>query len=323
VLDDLCRGLAVQGHDVLLYTTGDSTCPVERAWTFDRAIGTDRASVPAELHHVVDGYAAAREWGAEVVHDHTLSGPLFADRHPDLSIVTTNHGPFDGDLAAVYRALAEQVPIIAISHHQASTAEDTPIAAVIHHGLDLAGVPVGDGAGGHALFLGRMSPDKGVDIAARVARAAGTRLLIAAKLCEPAEYDYFNARVKPLLGGDVEYVGEVGATEKLSLLASASCLLNPIAWPEPFGLVMIEALACGTPVVGTPLGASPEIVDDGITGFLRCDEQSLVDALAHVPDLDRAECRSAAETRFCATRMAADHVELFAALLAERRLQAA
>jgi glycosyltransferase involved in cell wall biosynthesis len=311
VLDDLCRALAGDGHDVLLFATGDSTCPVERAWTYEIARGTEHASPAAELRHVIDAYDTVRAWSADVVHDHTMSGPFYAERHPELNVVTTNHGPFDGDLGPLYRKLAGRVPIIAISQHQAATARATPIAAVIHHGLDVDRFPFGTGRGGHALFLGRMSPDKGIHTAIHVAHAAGIPLRIAAKMREKNEYEYFTQRIKPLLGGNVEYLGEVGGDAKAVLLADAACLLNPIAWPEPFGMVMIEALACGTPVVATPCGAAPEIVDDGVTGFLRSDPDSLITALDQVAGLDRRAARAAAETRFSAQRMATEHAQVY------------
>jgi glycosyltransferase involved in cell wall biosynthesis len=312
VLDNLCRGLEDAGHDVLLYATGDSTCPVERGWTFDTAVGTDGISPAIELRHVIDAYRTIQGWGADVVHDHTLTGPFYAQGQPRLAVVTTNHGPFNVHLAPLYRDLAEATPVIAISHHQASTAPDTRIAAVIHHGVDLTRFPVGDGRGDYALFLGRMNPDKGAHTAIDVARAAGMPLRIAAKMCEPSEYAYFAERVEPLLGSDVEYLGEVGGDDKLRLIGEATCLLNPIAWPEPFGMVMIEALACGTPVIATTCGAAPELVDHGVTGFLAADGNALVDALDKVADIDRAACRAAAQNHFSMARMAADHTRLYA-----------
>ncbi len=321
VLDTLCRGLAEQGHDVLLYATGDSSCPIERAWTYERHLGVATTSPPDELRHVMDAYDAAERWGADVVHDHTVFGPAWAQVHSRLPVITTNHGPFAEPLTSIYRRLAATVPVIAISHHQASTAGDVPVRHVIHHGLDTSTVPAGEGSGGFALFLGRMNETKGVHAAIGVARAAGMPLKIAAKMREPAELDYFHTRVEPLLGGDVEYLGEVGADEKYALLGGAVCLLNPIAWAEPFGMVMIEALACGTPVVGTPCGAAPEIVDDGRTGYLRRGLQGLVDAVGNVALLDRASCRAAVEQRFSMARMARDHAAAYAALLADERLQ--
>jgi hypothetical protein len=174
---------------------------------------------------------------------------------------------------------------------------------------------MGAGDGGYACFLGRMSADKGPREAAIIARMAGVPLRMAAKLREPAEQEYFDAAVKPLLGGDVEYVGELGAREKLQLLGGSFALLNPIQWPEPFGLVMIEALATGTPVVATPAGSAPEIIRDGVTGYLRSDHLALASALLEAQSLDRDRCRAEAEERFTTERMVEDHLQLYKRLL--------
>lgn len=310
VLDCLARGIRAAGHDVLLFATGDSTCAVPTRWVLERAAGTVSTGAATELRHVVNAYDAVIEWGAEVVHDHTLAGPVYAQRF-DAPVVTTNHGPFEGELHDYYRAIADRVPIVAISQHHASTAGDVPVAAVIHHGIDVDSFPLGDGSGGYALFLGRMSPDKGADAAARIARMAGVPLLIAAKMREPAEHAYFEDAVAPLLGDGVEYVGEVGGQDKLDLLGGATCLLNPLSWPEPFGMVMIEALACGTPVVATPCGSVPELIADGQTGFIRSAESDLAAAVLRVAALDRSRCRKDAAERFSAERMVAGHLALY------------
>jgi glycosyltransferase involved in cell wall biosynthesis len=227
-------------------------------------------------------------------------------------VVTTNHGPFTApELASLYEAVSHRVAVVAISHHQASTASpETHIAEVIHHGIDV-GDDHGDGSGGYALFLGRMHPSKGVDAAIRVARRAGVRLVIAAKMREAAEIAYFEREVEPLLGSEIDFVGEVGGEQKAALLRKASVLLNPITWHEPFGMVMIEALAAGTPVVATPMGSVPEIVDDGVTGLIRADEADLADAVRRAPDLDRSACHRAALARFSLERMVSDHVALY------------
>ncbi|MDQ1489337.1 MAG: hypothetical protein QOJ23_1851, partial [Actinomycetota bacterium] len=143
VLDTLARGLSDAGHDVLLYTNGDSTCPVPTAWTYEHAPGVGIGGVAGELRHVIDAYEAVD--GVDIVHDHTLIGPVFAERFRRLSVVTTNHGPFEGELSTLYRAVGRRVPVIAISRHQASLARDIPVAAVIHHGLDPGRFPNGAG----------------------------------------------------------------------------------------------------------------------------------------------------------------------------------
>jgi glycosyltransferase involved in cell wall biosynthesis len=324
VLDNLARGLVRTGHDVMLFATGDSESPVPSRWVLERAAGTVTTGSATELHHVIHAYDALLDWGAEVVHDHTLVGPVYAQRF-DVPVVTTNHGPFGGELGTYYRAIAGTVPVVALSRHHAAGAGDIPIAAVIHHGVDIDRFPFGEGTGGYALFLGRMSPDKGVHRAARIARAAGVPLRIAAKMREPAEHAYFTEQVAPLLGGGVEYVGEVGGADKLDLIAGARCLINPISWPEPFGMVMIEALACGTPVVATPRGSVPEIITDGTTGMIRPGDDGLAAAVVRVGDLDRGRCRKEAAERFSSERMVADHLALYEQTIAawpQRRVAA-
>jgi glycosyltransferase involved in cell wall biosynthesis len=310
VIDGLARGLQAAGDEVLLLTTGDSTCPVPTAGPMAAATGTVDLSAATELNHVIAAYDVALDWGAQVVHDHTLCGPVYA-RHGDLPIVTTNHGEFDRELGPLYRAISDDVAVVAISRAQAAKATGIRVAAVIHHGVDVDAHPQGQGDGGYCLFLGRVCPDKGVDVAARVARAAGATLLIAAKMAEPAEREYFEQAVAPLLGDGIEYIGEVNGDEKVRLLRGATCLLNPIQWCEPFGMVMVEALACGTPVVATPMGSVPEIVEDGVTGYLRCSVADLADAVAAVDRLDRGACREAAVSRFSLSRMVDDHRRLY------------
>jgi glycosyltransferase involved in cell wall biosynthesis len=270
-----------------------------------------------EFRHVVTAYAAMGDM--DVVHDHTLAGPLSRLSAGPVPVVTTNHGPFDSPLGPLYRAMGD-VPVIAISEHQASFADGVNIAAVIYHGVDLEDIPVGQGNGGYASFLGRMSPDKGAREAILVAQDAGVPLRIAAKLREPAEEEYFESQVKPLLSSEIEYVGELGHDDKIELVGGSFALLNPIQWPEPFGLVMIEALAAGTPVVATPEGSAPEIIDDGVTGYLRSEHEGLVKALVEAPSLDRGQCRSVAEQRFATARMVEDHVRLYQRLIDDRQL---
>lgn len=319
VIDGLARGLVAAGHEVLLFATGDSTCPVPTAWVFPEAVGIGTSGSVTDLRHVLHAYDEIRRWGPDIVHDHTLVGPVYAEGFEHLRVVTTNHAPFTSELGDYYRAIGGRVPIVAISRHHALTAVGTRVAAVIHHGVDLDRYQPGPGDGGYALFLGRMCADKGVTTAIEVARAAHLPLKIAAKVREPHEIAYLEAHVAPLLGHGVELLGEVGGRDKVELLGGARCLLNPIAWPEPFGMVMIEALACATPVVATPCGSVPELVDDGRTGFVRATFDGLVDALEHVDALDRASCRADAAERFSIERMAADHVALYERVLERRR----
>jgi glycosyltransferase involved in cell wall biosynthesis len=315
VVDRLARGLVAAGHEVLLFAPGDSTCNVPTVPNTLPARPDEIGITTVELAYVIRGHDCLSS--CDVIHDHTLAGPSIGRRRGAPAMVTTSHGPFTPEVSDVYRSFARQVPIIAISHSQAVQASQQGIhvSRVIHHGLDPDEVTAGKGDGGYLLFLGRMHPDKGVDIAARVARASGVPLRIAAKMREPAERAWFDACVKPLLSEEITYVGEVGREDALTLLQGASALVNPILWAEPFGLVMVEALAAGTPVLAFPNGAAPEIVEDGVTGYLCADEDELSARVGDVMTLDRAACRNAVLTRFSTSRVVEDHLALYAKVI--------
>lgn len=314
VVDLLARGFADAGHQVLLAAAADSRCPVPRVPGLERADAELLGWTRSELHHVIRAYRALD--GVDLIHDHTLAGPLYLYRPRATPVVTTVHNLLTPDLAEIYRVAAQETAVVAISRNQAANAPAIDFARVIHHGLDISDVPVGDGRGGYVCFLGRMNPDKGPAEAIRIARAAGIPLKIATKMRERTELEYFANVIKPMLGPDVELCGEVTAAEKYALLGGAVALLNPIQWAEPFGLVMIESLAAGTPVVGTPRGAAPEIVDDGVTGYLSANLDTLAALLPRVARLDRRACRAAVEERFTAARMVRDHLRLYRDLLA-------
>ena len=315
-VDAEARGMAAAGHDVMLFTTGDSTCPVPRRWLLEQSEGERMGFTVPELRHVMAAYEAVQDY--DIVHDHTVLGPVYSDRYPDIPVVTTIHGPFNTELIDVYGRLAERVSIIAISNAQRKPAPDIPVARVIHHGVDAANFPYGDGSGGYVVFLGRMSPDKGAHRAVLAAEKAGVRLLLAGKSREPWERAYFDQQIAPHLGDEIQYVGEVPHDEKLRLLAGARATLFPIRWNEPFGLVMIESLACGTPVVAFAEGAAVEVVDDGRTGYLCQTETEKAKAVETIDSIDRAECRAAVEGYFSQDRMIREHIELFEDLLAAR-----
>lgn len=310
VVDTLARGLHAAGHEVLLVCHPGSTCPVPRASVVPAvdAVRMGRASI--ELEHAIGAYELVKD--CDVVHDHTLAGPVYAARFPDLAVVATNHMPFTRTMTAIFGAAGHHVGLIAISNsHAAST--DLPIAGVVHHGVDLSDFPFGAGEGGYVAVLSRMTPEKGVHRAIGIARAAGMQLRIAAKMHELHEREYFDEFVRPHLSDDVVYLGELGAADKRRLLGGAVALLNPIGWPEPFGMAMVEALACGTPVVGCPQGAAPEIVVDGVTGYLSDDDDELAAGLRAVHRIDRAACRQRVADHFSAESMVAGHLTVYEA----------
>ena len=314
-VDAEARGIQAAGHEVLLFATGDSTSMVPREWLLELAEGEHMGLSVTELRHVLAAYEMMDDF--DIVHDHTLIGPAMASwRTGGPPVVTTIHGPLDGVLADLYRRFAARIPIIAISHAQCRPVPDIPMARVIHHGINASEFPVGDGNGDYYLFLGRMSPDKGAHRAIAAAEKAGVPLVMAGKAREKAEKLFFEQEVAPHLGASVRYVGEVPHEEKLRLLAGARATLFPIRWNEPFGLVMIESLACGTPVLAFKEGAAPEVIEHGQTGFLCDDEADMAHAIASVDEIDRGACRAAVEGYFSVDRMVAEHLELFTELIA-------
>jgi glycosyltransferase involved in cell wall biosynthesis len=308
VLDELARGLQAAGHEVLMVCHPDSQCAVPKASVIpaEDAVRMGRASI--ELENAIGAYELVK--GADVVHDHTLAGPIYSARYPDLPVVTTNHNAFTRTYTALLGAVVPRVALVAISKsHAAST--NLAVDAVVYHGINVEDYPLGAGDGGYVALLGRMAANKGVHRAIAVARAAGMRLKIAAKMREPHEQAYFDEFVRPHLGDDVIYLGEVDADGKRELLASAAALLNPISWREPFGMVMLEALACGTPVVGCPQGAAPEIVEHGVTGFLGDSDAELINGLLSLDRIDRNLCRKQARARFSVEQMVDGYVQVF------------
>jgi len=269
--------------------------------------------VRIELCQVMAAYEAAI--GFDIVHDHTVAGPVYAERFPDLSVVHTLHGAFDEATTEICRRVAPRVPLIAISEAQRRQAPLIPVARVIHHGVMAEEFPIGEGDGGYCVFIGRMSHTKGVRLAVDAARQAGVDLFIAAKMRTAEEHSYFVAEVEPRLGCHARYLGELGFQDKVALLGGARALLFPITWPEPFGMVMIEALACGTPVLAFASGSAPEVVDHGTTGLLCADVDEMAGAIAAASNLDRAACRAAVEGHFSARRMAKEYVALYDSVL--------
>jgi glycosyltransferase involved in cell wall biosynthesis len=314
VIDNLARGLAALGHDVRLFTIGESTCPVPRRWLY-RSPAEPMGDPFQEAAHVLAAYQALAD--TDIIHDHTDLGPLLAGRRgiSRPPIVTTIHGPVTPRNRRTLAQAARHASIVAISRAHARSFGDIPVAAVIHHGIDLDVYTPGPGTGGYLLFTGRMCADKGVHHAVRAARRAGWPLVITAKMREPAERAYFDQQVRPLLGPGVDVLAEQPLAARVDLMRHAAALLNPITWPEPFGLVMAEALAAATPVLAFPNGAAPEIIDHDRTGYLCRDEDEMSAAAARIGEIDRWRCRAAAERRFSLARMAADYDRLYRAIL--------
>ncbi len=312
IVDSLARGFIAAGHEVFLAAASDSTCPVPLVPGMRPSEPDQLGFTLSELSHVIRAYEGLG--GVDVIHDHTLAGPLLARKAAGVPVVTTIHGLLTPASADLYRAMATSTAIIGISRDQASRVPGVPVTRVIHHGMDVAAVPIGSGKGGYVCFVGRMCPDKGVLEAIHIARTAGIPLRIAAKMREPQEIEYFRSVIEPILGSNEDFLGELGDTDKYRLMGEAMAFLNPIQWAEPFGLVMIESLSAGTPVVGTRVGSAPEIVDHGKTGYLGPAEQ-LPSFLPLAAALDRSRCRDRALKLFSTERMVGNHLDLYTRLV--------
>lgn len=312
VVSYLTEELVRQGHDVTLFASGDSLTSARLVAATGRSLRLDKACVDQLAHHVAmleTIFKRAAEF--DVIHFHVdyLHFPL--SRRMTTPSLTTLHGRLDiPDLLPVYREFTE-MPVVSISDAQR---EPLPIAnwlATVYHGLPDDLYTFREQPGEYLAFLGRISPEKRVDRAIQIARRLGFPLKIAAKV-DKVDREYFSSVIEPLLDGPgIEYLGEIGEGEKDELLGNAYALLFPIDWPEPFGLVMIEALACGTPVIAYRRGSVPEVLEEGVTGFMVGSLEDAVRAVERVGTLSRRTCRRAFGRRFTAARMAKDYVRLY------------
>ncbi|HEX6677160.1 MAG TPA: glycosyltransferase family 4 protein [Actinomycetes bacterium] len=311
----LAEALNERGHQVTLISAGEPAVSSGARATY-RQPPSERLGEPMpEAVHALVAAEHLAELDVDVVHDHSLAGPLTA-RGRGVPTVVTAHGPIEGDLADYYAHLGPDVHLVAISEFQRSRAPELPWAGVVHNAIPIDEYPLRTDKEDFCLFLGRVNGEKAPDLAIEAARAAGRRIVIAAKCNEPDERRYFEERVQPLLGDDAEWLGTAGTEEKKDLLARAACLVFPIQWDEPFGLVMVEAMACGTPVVALRRGSVPEVVADGVSGFVRDRLEELPQAIERVGELDPAECRRQVAGRFDVPTMADGYEGVYRRLVA-------
>lgn len=322
----LADGLVAAGHDVELLASGGSRTQGRLRTVYDHPPSALLGDVPTELAHVLDAYLDVPD--VDLIHDHSgFIGLALGAMLGGVPVVHTLHGPWTDPSRRVYHRLADRVGLVAISHDQARRRPPgLSLAGVVHNGLDLAAHPVRTDKEDFLLWVGRASREKGPEVALEVARRLGRRLVMAMKINEPDEHTYYRDVVEPAMAGvDVELIRNAALDEKTELMGRASCLLFPIQWPEPFGLVMIEAMACGTPVVAYANGAAPEVIADGVTGYLvpEGDVDGLGAAVRATDTLDPAACRRHVEERFSAERMVAGYVDVYERMLARSPLEAA
>jgi glycosyltransferase involved in cell wall biosynthesis len=313
VVSYLTDELVRQGHDVTLFASGDSRTRATLASMCPRSLRLDPACRDQLAWHVLmTAQVAARAHDFDVIHFHIghIHFPLV--RYLDVPHVTTLHGRLDlPELVPLFAEFGD-VPVISISDAQREPLPHANWCGTILHGLPDGLMRFDPRGGDYLAFLGRISPEKRVDRAIAIATALGWPLRIAAKV-DQMDADYFEREIRPLLDNPlVEFIGEIGEAEKSAFLGGARALLFPIDWPEPFGLVMIEALACGTPVVAFRGGSVEEVLDDGVTGFIVDSLDEAIAATSRIGAIDRAACRRSFDERFTARRMARDHVAQFA-----------
>jgi glycosyltransferase involved in cell wall biosynthesis len=314
----LADGLVAAGHDVTLFASGDSSTRARLIAPHAHAPSTHLGETLPELEHVTACIRRAGQF--DVISDHSGPLALALSGIVDTPFVHTVHNALDAGLTRAYDgalALARTAHLVSLSSRQRRPRPAYPWISTIPNAVDLMRYPCRTRARGeYLLWIGRMCHDKGPDRAIEVARKAGLPILLAGKMRTEAERSYFARCVKPWLGGPVRYVGEADRSTVVKLLHGAIALVNPIDWPEPFGLVMVEAMACGVPVLATRHGAAPEIVVDGITGFIVDDYHSMAGAIPHVAAITPAACRAVAERRFSPERMVDRYVAAFRAAIA-------
>jgi glycosyltransferase involved in cell wall biosynthesis len=314
VVSWLTEELVRRGHDVTLFASGDSETAARLESTWPRALRLDGAGPDAVWAHSLqlgDVFSRAHEF--DVIHCHTDYLAFAFGRRARSAVVHTLHGRLDIPHLRLVLEEFGDAPLVSISDAQRAPLADLPLrwVATVHHGLPLMRIPFRAHPGRYVAFLGRISREKRPDLAIEVATRLGLPIKIAAKVDVP-DRAYFEREVAPLLDHPlVEFVGEIGDDRKYDFLGEALCLLFPIDWPEPFGLAMIEALACGTPVVARPCGSVPEVVRDGVTGFLADSVEELTSAVKQIDLIDRARCREDVERRFSGDVMAAQYEAIY------------
>lgn len=317
VVSYLADGLVERGHDVTLFASGGSRTKARLVTVYDDPPSAALGDGIVEAAHVAHAYALERSF--DIIHDHTILG-LLAARSCAVPVVHTVHGEVTPLVARVYRELAPALHFVAISNNQAATLPPGCRHTTVYNGIDTSLFPFRAQPGEYLLFVGRMNAEKGILPAIEIARRTGRPLLVLAKVNEAPEKEFFEAMVRPALRGvDAEVRLQVTHEEKARAYGEAYATLFPIGWPEPFGLVMVESMAAGTPVIAFRNGSVPEVVKDGVTGFVCETVEEAVAAVGRVDEIDRGACRRHVEEHFSARVNVEQHERLFLSLAGETR----
>jgi glycosyltransferase involved in cell wall biosynthesis len=312
----LADGLVQRGHDVTLFASPGSNTRARLRSTLEQTPGPDALDRKEyALVHAADAYRHRHEF--DLVHDHTIEGvSLAASLGAGPPVVHTLHGPWDDPARTFFSSVHDRVHLVAISPTQRSIYREVRYAGVVPNAIDVESYPYCTAKEDRLVFIGRCTPDKGPTLAIEAAARAGLPLDMIIKRAQPDERQYWDQVVAPALTGNEEIYESVGPAEKGKLLGRARALLMPLCWDEPFGLVMVEALACGTPVIARPFGAARDIVEDGVCGFLRSTVDELAAATERVGSLSPATCRMHAAANFGADRMVDGYLRTFEQVLA-------
>jgi glycosyltransferase involved in cell wall biosynthesis len=305
IVADLADGLTDRGHEVTLFATGDSTTRAHLEFVFEEAPGPRFNN--SIWHDVVHQLLVHRDLSRfDLLHQHTFWSGLLGALLTEVPVVHTLHRSFTDQMRRLYEPVADRIWFVALSEAQRRAMPELRYAAVVHNGIDPRRYPLRGDKEGFLLFLGRTNPDKGPRRAVEAARAAGMPLVMSVKMAEQVEEEHWQKEVEPLLDDDVTVLNEVDHDRKVDLLQRARAVLFPIDWEEPFGLVMTEAMACGTPVIASSRGAVPEVMDDGVTGFVVPVEDyahEAARAVKRLGEIDPRACRRRVEENFTVERM--------------------
>jgi glycosyltransferase involved in cell wall biosynthesis len=321
VVSLLADGLAERGHDVTLFATGDSRTRAKLEFAFERAPGP--AFINSPWHDAIQALVAFRDpQRFDVFHVHTPWAALTAGVASGRPIVHTLHGHFNQETRDLCAQIKDRAWFVAISEGQRRHMQELRYAGVVYNGIDLDAYPFREEKENFLVFLGRAAPEKGLLRAVETAKLAGTRLALAVKVASEVEVEHWERKVLPALAPDTEVMMEIPLERKVDLLSRARAVLFPIEWEEPFGLVMVEAMACGTPVIATPRGSVPEVVADGETGFIVPVEDyasEAASALERIGDIDPSVCRARVDKLFSKDAMVDGYERVFEGVVAGSR----
>lgn len=320
IISALTEALVQRGHEVTLFATGDSRTNARLVACVPQALGFDHIFESGAAHVAMLAQVYRRASEFDIIHSHVDYHTLPFAATSDTPTIITLHGALD--IPAYPEALSAfpDIHYVSISNSQREPLPHLNWAATVYHGIDTRSIPFSERPGAYLLFVGRISPEKGPERAIAIARKCGIPLKIAAKI-DPKDRTFFERTVKPLLDDPlIEYLGPVNEQRKRELMKNALALLAPIRWPEPFGLVYIEALACGLPVLTCPNGAAPEILREGVTGYMRERDDELAEAALRVAEIDRAGCRAWVERYFDVSTMTENYLAVYESVIGQHRL---